>query len=195
VSRSRGFTIVELMVVVVIIGVFASLALVSMRQDRHTGDLDRFTNQIRDVMVSARRRAVATRSTYLVDLRAGTVAYCQRDPANANQASCPTDEAANCGVNGQNVACESVRAISAGLDAEVVQWANAPDIVQAGAPTTAIGGGRVLAFKPNGTCDSDLTTNVADGFTLYLDSIHDSAKQRKIEVYPASGRPRIIDTW
>lgn len=190
--RQRGFTLAELMVVVVIVGLFAGLALVAFSRTRKQVDVDRFAVDVRDVMTRARRRAVATRSTYVVDVRPGSIAYCQQDPANPAQNRCPTPPAAVC--NG-NVVCESLRPMTAGSSAVAAYYANVPDLGQGVASIAMPAGGAAVFFLPNGSATTGPANQPPTGFTVYLWEPRSQALHRKIVVQPAAGRSQVIDAW
>ncbi len=181
--RARGFTLTELMTVIVIVGIFASLAIVSFSRNRRANDLDNFTNDVRDAINIARRRAISTGTTYLVDVRAGSVAWCQQDPGNAAQVACPSV-----------APYESSRKMLAGSEAQVVSYNATVDVGAIGTGGTAIGGGHSFLFDRTGTATSAVAA-IPTGFTIYLSGVTDSGRQRKIAVYAASARPRIVDHW
>ncbi len=192
-ADQRGFTLTELMIVVVIVGVFASMALVAFSKTRRQVDVDRFAIDVRDVMTRARRRAVATQSTYIVDVRPNSVAYCQQDPTNPAQNRCPTPTTAVC--NG-NVACESLRPITAKPNAAAAYYANGYDIPQGAYPQVQVlAAGAGMFFLPNGSATVGAANQPPTGFTVYLWEPATQNIHRKVVVNPAAGRPRVIDTW
>lgn len=195
--REGGFTLTELMTVVVIIGIMGTMAMVSVHRGRAEGQLDAFTNQIRNLMVQARRRSVGTSSTYMVDVTATTVQMCQIDPNNPGQLFCPTPLNILC----SGAPCENSRVLIAGPEATASMGANQVDVGQ-GIGKVAIGAGhKPVYFFRDGTVDSMPGSTpggrptVEAGATIYTQGVNNPLKHRKIIVYPASGRPRIIDQW
>jgi len=177
---ARGFTLVELMVVVAIFSVAAALALVSMdKANNASTDLDGMANAIRNAMATARLRAVATQQLYLVDVRANSVQWCQ--VPNAQTTACPSGT------------LEASGAMTFGKGASVVSWRQVDDRGQGNMPATLTPPAQVW-LMPNGTADAIPTTPVPDGFTAYLLSA-DGGSKRKVVLYPAAARPRITDTW
>jgi prepilin-type N-terminal cleavage/methylation domain-containing protein len=200
VKRARGFTITELMVVVVIVGVMAGMAMVSFVRSRSEGQIDAFATAVRNNINNARNRAVATHSTYVVDVRPSSVQVCQVDPTVVPaQRTCPTPVNLNC--NG--AACENFRIVQAADDAIAAGYNLTVDRTGM-APTPLGGAGIPIYFFRDGTADWRTLANnpslhvfAESGFTLYVRGVSPGAqaKQRKILVFPSSGRPRIIDKW
>ena len=78
-KRPRGFSLVELMAVVALVGVIASLAVMSIKRSRSSDDADKWANLLRNTVNQVRRRAISTGSTYMIDLRANPnrLQWCQ----------------------------------------------------------------------------------------------------------------------
>lgn len=200
--RRRGFTLVELMVVVTITGIIASVAVLSLRKSRTGGDVDAWANTVRNLVNQARRRAVATQSTYLLDLRQKQAQWCQA--TDATVVACPNG-AAN---------AENGGVIYAGADAITDSYAAAADIQLPGqssyaaASRTSVGSTTTvpLYFGPSGTADTTFAGAqpgaVPNGATIYVRGSNATTStsaqaqmHRKIVIYGISSRPRIIDTW
>jgi hypothetical protein len=201
------------MVGVAIIGVLAALTSVSMVRGRAQSQLDSYTNKLNSLIVTGRNRAVATRTTWLLDVRAKRAQLCQIDPtANPVQSTCPTPPVNTC----NNQLCENIRPVvagagttgDAGYEAVVIgalagiEFRASPP---APAPPPLPGGKQLIYFFRDGTADrltgasplQHLPPSLQTGVTLYLRGESPSAqgKHRKILVFPASGRPRILDNW
>lgn len=183
--RAAGFTLTELMAVVVIIAALVGLALTKVTRDNRDGNLDQFAKAIAQNITTARRRAQVTGSKYIVDLRAGSVAYCQLDPAVPTQATCPT----------ASTAYESSRAYTARTEAQIASYATVADIGQNGVTKIPIGSGTALLMLANGSCDAIPGTPGPDGFTAYLQGVTNTAKHRRVAVYPVAAVPRVTDFW
>lgn len=201
VRRTRGFTLVELMVVVTLTTIIASLAIISLHKGRSEGDADAWANTIRNLANQARRRAAATDSTYLIDVRQRQAQWCQCTDATTTKCPNTTTGKENGGV------------VYAGADAITDSYAKAADIQLPGqtftAQTrTALGAGDTapLYFGPTGTVSSTYAAvqpgNLPAGVTVYVraasktpSSDSQSQKQRKVVIYGVSGRPRILDRW
>jgi Tfp pilus assembly protein FimT len=184
------------MFVVAILGIMVGLAIAVFTRTKNEGDLDRFALDVREMMTRARRRAVATHSNFVVDVRATSIAYCQQDPANLAQNTCPTASTAVCTSGAGTGPCESSRAFTAGPEATVLQTAKFADAAGGSGPApTAIGAGTAVYFLPTGAADSDLATATPDGFTVYLQGLVDTFRHRKIVLFPAGAKPQVIDSW
>jgi len=192
--RQRGVTLVELMVVVVIVAVLASLALVAWHRVHAADDADAWANVVRNAVTFARRRATATGTPYLIEVTPTTLAWCQIDAP-----TCAADGALTCAT----ATGERAPAVAAGSDAVTDAFAGVADVLAldgtyAPPAKSALAGTRALYFGPNGsadlTCSHVLgaTPVNATGFTIYL---HADTKRRRVVVYGATGRPRIVDNW
>jgi prepilin-type N-terminal cleavage/methylation domain-containing protein len=212
-KRTRGFSLVELMTVVTLIGIIASLAVMSIKRSRSSDDADKWANQIRNTVNIVRRRAISTGSTYMIDLRASPnrLQWCQ---VTDTLGSCTT-ATTTCPNSGTGM--ENGVIVQSGTDAQTVSYFKGADLAmpngtssptytaatQVAMPTT---GGIQIYFGNNGTVDMDYTdvkcmTAPAAGVTIYVKSnnkaaaTEDAEKRRKVVVYGLSGRPRIIDSW
>jgi prepilin-type N-terminal cleavage/methylation domain-containing protein len=179
-NPQRGFSLMELLTVVAIFAIGAALALVAINRSSETTDVDAFATNVRNAMVQARRRAVATEKVYLLELKAHSVAWCQ--VANTTVTTCA-------GLVGVDASAPVV----AGSDSVAMYWTKTMDQGQGALPQLTMPG--LVYFRPNGTVDSDPTTAVPDGFTAYLQGATHSDVRRKVVLYGVEGRPRISDTW
>ncbi len=203
--RKRGFSLVELMVVVALMGVIASLAIFRMRKETLGNEVDDWANRLVQATNQARRRAISTKSTYMLDIHETTLQWCVVDPASVaadnttSQTACPPS----------NAALERGPLERARPGATFVSYAAAVDDQGAAAAyaapsKTSLAGSSVrFFFGANGTVSNTYATatlagQVATGLTAYAEptvglSEYKKQKRRRVVVLGASARTRVIN--
>jgi type II secretion system protein H len=193
--NDRGFTLVELMVVVALTSVMAGLALVSVRKAGTQNDVDRMAAQVRDAITMANRRAVFTGRPYMIDVQKHSVQWCEvtawtPSPLGTTQLSC---------ANGTG---EKGSTWFAGNDAQIAFYATQADTggvsVSKATLTTAV----PIYFGPLGTADTAFTNvmsrgKATTGVTVYIrrQLVDEPAKRRRVIAYGLSARPKVIDNY
>jgi prepilin-type N-terminal cleavage/methylation domain-containing protein len=172
---SRGFTLVELMVVVAIIGALTIVAVVSISSSGYAGTVRGFGDSIAAETEHARMRAVATRKWQRLQVFDGAINRWEaRVPGMALPVE-PEDWVL-------------VRQLHAPPEVQVVAL-DAATIVQPGATPTAGDGigalGGVIDFSPDGSAQSA---------TLYLGNAQGSHRAR-VAIYRATGTAYVYDGW
>jgi len=202
--KAHGFTLVELMVVVALIGILAGLAVAAWRKAIMEDQSDGWARKVRDVATTANRRAVATRQPYMMQVTASSVQWCIIDPSTISGPPWATTQTGCAGIAST---LEHASAIGAPNDTDVSYYATSADLVTpngtyAAPAKNAIGAGTVFFFGSNGTSSSSFPSVMApgappSGFTVYVRSVanDETSRRRRVAVYGASSKARIIANY
>jgi type II secretion system protein H len=203
--RSRGLTLVELMVVVALTGVIAAIAVVAWRKSRTQNDVDSFAAAVRNAMQQASRRAIATGTPYMLDLRPNSARWCRVVAANWSAGPPATTTQTACPASGADA--ENGPAARSGDDAKIAYYAASADAASAtgaysAASKTPLVTSTVLYFGKNGSADATFANVMTNGlpsagFTVYIarQGNDEATKRRRVLVYGLTARPRIIDNY
>ncbi|MEO6953306.1 MAG: type II secretion system protein [Polyangia bacterium] len=209
-ARQRGFTLVELMVVVAMIGVIAAVALTSFSANKSRFQVDNWVATNRDAIMTASRRAITTHQPFMVVFTQTSVQWCQ--VTNIGTAPTYTDAQTSCAA--VPVTAEKGRLVSVanGTDAYSALYAGSTDTldgngVYASPPTSALTT-QWLYFGRNGTTSTsmknvlgiglpDPATSTGVGFTLYIrrKSVDTIDLRRRIAVYGMTSKVRTVSGY
>jgi Tfp pilus assembly protein FimT len=205
------------MVVVALIGTIASIAVISMRRGRSTGDADAWASTLRNMAAQAHARAISTKQVYMMDLHSTSLVtsaqWCQvtidSTVAACTLTSCPTASVPTACPNGTSGA-ENGSLVYAPADARIDSVLTNMDVwlpsLGYAAPVHTGTLPDQVFFGPLGTADSDLQTVIKGqgaGFTIYVKASNNvpgtatsaNEMRRRVVIYGPSGRARIIDNW
>ncbi len=179
--RSRGFTLVELMVTVAVLAVLAAAALAGFRQDQYSGQYKRFVEDSRGALLTARNAAIDDQTLVDVDIDADEIRVSRLDQTTGvwelierAALDLPQTELA------QSTMCIY------GLVSGVQTPRQAADIDPPGA---CLGDTQTLRFEPDGSFsdpDSTFTTVENVGVTLWIanEQMAGNTKLAMIQVFP-----------
>jgi prepilin-type N-terminal cleavage/methylation domain-containing protein len=188
--RSRGYTLVELMVSLAIVGIVAAVALSTLRKSNEITSLQRADQDLRASVNNARRRAINRGLEFCLDVTAESVSYrCKSDVAGCSPA--PATPPTTCS---DGLEWESGVVRMWPIDIQALYYARAADL-GTGVTKSSFTGTVTVTFKTDGSIDSDPDTDGQQGFTVYFRGIAGASLKRKVWIVAASGLPGSADQW
>ncbi|HZS37322.1 MAG TPA: prepilin-type N-terminal cleavage/methylation domain-containing protein [Polyangia bacterium] len=204
--RARGFTLVELMVVIAIMSVIMVLAVKAFRKSGSQRDVDNWANELRNQIAQASKRAVATRQPYLIDVRATSVRWCQITPGNFSLAPPWTTTQTTCPA-APTLGVDMGPLVTAPDDAQTALYATSADATAPGlgyaVPSRTALAGSIPLYVGKYSTASTVFANVMSatlpqagqlGFTLYVrrQGSDETDKRRRVVTYGPSTKTRIV---
>ncbi len=179
-TRRSGFTLVELMVVLVIMSVLAAVALMSIRGRSRDDDMRNSLYQFISMVRESRRMAISLRQRTVFEFTRETFRWCVGSCLAAPTTTAP-----------QSRVYRMHRV-------KVLRYARAP--VLAGFPPgtfTNVNAGVThrFYFEPDGTMIGATTDTLPQGITLYFQHDDDTTMRRRVPVMPLVGSTYIIPSW
>lgn len=181
VRRLRGFTFMELLVVMVIIGVLASIATVSMTARSRESDMRDAVFQFIAMAKEARRTAISLRRRVTFEFTQTTFRWCTVDCSVANTPATPQSRLYRM----RNV--------------KVLQYTRAPVIRNVPADTSlvavAAGVKHYFYFEPDGTMIGYTNDTLPRGITLYFQHDQNAGLRVRVPMLPLVGNASVISSW
>jgi len=167
----RGFTLIELMVVVAIVAILVVVAVLSMSPAKHARSTVGFTEELASTLEGMRVRAVATRKWQRLEVNAGSATHYE---ATVEGMATPTD-------------WYSVQAVQAPDGVFVYAVDDEPHVaVDTDVPDEGTGlGVTMIDFAPDGA---------GTAATIF---VGDQAGERRLRIviFPATGAAYVFEEW
>jgi len=168
--RARGFTLVELLFVVALIGVLTALAFGAMSTSSYAGTVEGFGDEISNTLETARMRAMSTRKWQRIEFDTTTVTVWQSDTTGMGPVN----------------TWEKLEVISAPGNVQVAATDTATHVaLAASVPSAGSGVPGAVDYAPDGS---------AQAFTVFLEAPRDGTHNRVI-VYRATGATYVLKDW
>lgn len=180
VRRLRGFTFMELLVVMVIIGVLASIATVSMTARSRESNMRDAVFQFIAMAKEARRTAISLRRRVTFEFTQTTFRWCTVDCTVANTPSTPQSR------------------IYRMSNVKILQYTRAPVIRNVPADTiiyVAAGVKHYFYFEPDGTMIGYTNDTLPRGITLYFQHDQNAGLRVRVPMLPLVGNASVISSW
>ena len=168
-GRAGGFTLVELLIVVALVGVVTALAFGSMSTSSYAGTVDGFGDQVSNAMETARLRSTSSRRWQRLEFNATTVTVWQSESTGM----------------GPVLVWQPIETISAPGKVSVAATDDSTHVaVNSSVPAAGDGLPGAVDFAPDGTAQS---------FTVFIQG-QDATRSRVI-VYRATGASWVLEDW
>ncbi len=179
--RARhGFTLVELMVVLVIMSILATIALISMNARAKEDDMRQTVVQFISMAKEARRTAISLRRRVTFEFTQTSFRWCTVDCTVANTPTTPQSRVFN------------ARRV------KVLRYTRASVIAGIPADTfTAVAAGVIhrFYFEPDGTMIGYTDDTLPRGLTLYFQHDLSATLRVRVPILPLVGTASVINSW
>ncbi|MEE9386647.1 MAG: prepilin-type N-terminal cleavage/methylation domain-containing protein [Nannocystaceae bacterium] len=188
---TRGFTLIEVMIVVVVISIVAAITITGVRQDQFQGAYRRYTDDLLGSVTRARNLAIDRQTLVALAIDKDGVEVSWTDPAT--QISGEALWRASRSLVQAGILAVHDRACVYGVYVGVQMFEGQVDSAAAAAPTACLSGSETLRFFPDGHVEWDGRALNGAGVTLVVaDRRTAEVKESHIQVFPG-GLIRKID--
>ncbi len=168
-GRCRGFTLVELLIVVALIAVVTALAFASLSTTSYAGTVDGFADRVSNTMETARLRATSSRRWQRLEFNGSTVTVWQSDTTGMGPVN----------------AWQPLETIAVPAKVSVASTDTSTHVaLGSGVPSPGDGLPGAVDFAPDGSAQS---------FTVFIQG-EDGTRSRVI-VYRATGASWVLKDW
>jgi prepilin-type N-terminal cleavage/methylation domain-containing protein len=178
--RKAGFTLIELMIVLVVVSILAAIALISINARAKDDDMRQTVVQFMSMVKEARRTAISLRQRVTFEFTRTSFRWCTID---CTVLSTPTTPASRV-FNARRV--------------KVLKYARA-SVIRGILPGTftnvAAGATHRFYFEPDGTMIGYTDDTLPRGITLYFQHDLTATLQVRVPILPLVGTATVIPAW